>query len=234
MRLIGREEKLLAATADYVAANFSGKKVGLLLSGFASPDKALQDALAAHKITPSPIIDKSGQIPAPLGPPDAIVASPAIANNLIRELASKNDKTKIILPRVILPPEFAGPDQQKNLTIIADPTPAFFTSGNALAERAGFPNGDKSGYTIYAYAAVQLFADLAAKAAKQNVSLSGRNLLQIAKKEATPTAMGPLKFDDRGELDRQKFIIFAAESGGADVCKSKSCPNYKHCLPCSQ
>lgn len=66
------------------------------------------------------------------------------------------------------------------------------------------------GYTLYAYAAVQVFTCGVEKAK----SISGLDIAKVLKSgEACPTAIGPIAFDEKGDVKQQNFVFFEWRDG---------------------
>jgi len=114
--------------------------------------------------------------------------------------------------------------------VISNPAPSYFAGAAAVTRRAGFENPLTSGYAIYAYAAVQVFAQLARETRS---NFSGAALVAAARRQPVATAIGQLPFDERGEIKNWHFAAYA-RSADPDVCKSPKCKDYKQCEPCSK
>jgi branched-chain amino acid transport system substrate-binding protein len=73
-------------------------------------------------------------------------------------------------------------------------------------EAAGY---DPSGYTLYSYAAVQIFAQAAAAA---NAPQPGR-ILAAMKGREFGTGLGPIRFDAKGDREGAAYRVYAWRNG---------------------
>ncbi|MBP0443726.1 branched-chain amino acid ABC transporter substrate-binding protein [Roseomonas sp. SSH11] len=101
-----------------------------------------------------------------------------------------------------------GPAGEGSLfTFEADPrrTPA----GADIARRFEAANFDPSGYTLYSYAAVQIFAQAATSA---NNAQPARILAAMKGREFN-TALGPIRFDAKGDREGAAYRVYAWRDG---------------------
>lgn len=76
---------------------------------------------------------------------------------------------------------------------------------------------EPEGYTLYTYAAVQVFAN-AAKAAK---STKHEDLLKAVKAGSFDTVLGPIKFDAKGDVSNPAYKVYVWKDGKYDYVDGK-------------
>jgi ABC-type branched-subunit amino acid transport system substrate-binding protein len=117
----------------------------------------------------------------------------------------------------------------ENARIIANPGPDFFPSAKDIVARARSKGVSTSGYFLYGYAAVQVFARLAA----ESTNTSGEALGAIARSgKEIPTAMGGVRFDTKGDIVGWRFAVWSKtgqDVAAVDVCKAPDCKEYDQC-----
>jgi branched-chain amino acid transport system substrate-binding protein len=232
LRMIGRDDNLARTSADYVAANFRNKQIGLWSGNQPSTfDSALTNELQSQSIKlkqSESAIGPGNEPPTWISGVDVLLISPTIPSSIDLQLPQRFPSTTFVAPRPILTPDLADTSRPRNLAVISNPAPNYFPGAVEVARRAGYQQPLSSTYAIYAYTAVQVFV---AAARKTNLNFSGTALVTAAKSQPIPTAIGQLQYDDRGEIKNWKFAIYV-ESSDPDVCKSPQCRNYQQCLPC--
>jgi branched-chain amino acid transport system substrate-binding protein len=226
LRIIGRADRLAQFTADYVAMNFRNKKVGIL--AFAN-QTAFNDTLRTSLDRRGVKIDRAETLAPPVttlpawsSNVDVMIASGAVAINPT-EISRSN--LTVVIPTSIISPTIANVQNDKNFVVISNPKPDFFSGATDIVRRAGFLKQDDSGYAIYGYAAVEVFASLA-RLNKDN--FGGTALARIARETKVPTAIGQLTFDQNGDIRGWQFAAYGAASG-PNVCKTPECKDYQQC-----
>ena len=129
----------------------------------------------------------------------------------------------------------AGPDLElarkyESVRIISNPGPQFFPKSREMLEQAKSKGRQPTGYFMYGYVAVQIFASLASSAR----DFSGEALSAAAREKAIPTAAGNLKFDGSGDLIGWRFAVSSGSGNdvnAVDVCKQTDCKDYTQCPP---
>lgn len=90
------------------------------------------------------------------------------------------------------------------------PDPRNNPAADAVVKRFRAEGKEPEGWTIYAYAAVQLFAE----AAKQAKSTDWKDLDPVFRHSNIPTAVGNVSFDDKGERTNFKgFVVYRWHDG---------------------
>lgn len=228
LRMIGRQDHLAEFTANFVQINLKGKKIGAVFpANLPTFNKELQTALKARgiKLARTETYDLNKKtLPKWSHQLDAIIIPGSVAANMKNIFAAK---AQLIIPTTMVSSTLANLLKEKNAVVISNPGPDFFDAGS-IARRAGFEQPNRSGYAIYAYSAIQLFAALARRS---RGDYSGPLLADMARKSATDTAIGKLMFNQRGDIPHWHFAAYGVASG-PNVCKSPQCPQYAQCRPC--
>jgi branched-chain amino acid transport system substrate-binding protein len=240
LRPIGREDRLAAAAAAYLKANFNGKKVGALLSESRFGIGAL--LLAASKVqfplqsveTVKPDSPKPGWV----NSVDALVAAGVAPEFIDRILREQSGLSAVLVTNVVSEQNSTLLAASKRAVAIANPNASFFPGAKPAVESGKKRNLATGGYFIYAYAGIQIFANLANKAG----SVSGDALAALARKEPVPSLLGPLRFDDLGDPIGWQFALFSGgpegsvkplEPSAVDLCKTDQCSQLDYCSkPC--
>jgi branched-chain amino acid transport system substrate-binding protein len=240
LRPIGREDRLATTAAAYLKASFGGKKVGALLSE--APSGIGRSLRAATNVqfplqqieTARPDATEFGWVKNV----DVLVAA-GVAPQLVERIVRQYDGLSVVLvTSVVSEPHYAVLAASKRAAVIANPNASFFTGAKAVVEGAKKQNAAVNGYFIYAYAAVQIFANLANRAGK----VSGDALAQLARGEPVSSVLGSLKFDSSGDPLGWRFALFSdgpegsvkpLELSAVDLCKTDQCSQLDYCnKPC--
>jgi len=240
LRPIGREDRLATTVAAYLKANFSGKKVGAILPeasvGIGASLRAAAKVLfPLQQIeTPKPDSTDFGWVKSV----DVLVAA-GVAPQLVGRIVPQYDGLSVVLVTNVLSEQhYALLAASKRTVAIANPSASLFTGAKVPMENAKKQNMTATGYFIYAYAGVQIFANLANKAG----SVSGDKLVELAHQEPIPSILGSLKFDNSGDLVGWQFALFSngpegivkpLELSAVNLCKTDQCSQLDYCSkPC--
>jgi branched-chain amino acid transport system substrate-binding protein len=109
-------------------------------------------------------------------------------------------------------PAIAGPAADGTLFTFA-PDPRRRPENREIVERFRAGGYDPEGYTLYTYAAFQVFAE-AAEAAK---SVKLGDLEKAMRSRRFATVAGDLEFDAKGDLKHPTFDVYAWQGGKAEV-----------------
>jgi branched-chain amino acid transport system substrate-binding protein len=240
LRPIGRDDRLATAAVAYLKATFDGKKVGALLSE--APFGIGVSIRAATKVQfPLQLIETakpdSGE-PSWIKSVDALVVA-GVAPQLVGRIARENAGVSLVMVTNVLSEQhYTLLAASKRAVAIANPNAKYFTGAKAAVESGRKRNLATDGYFIYAYAGIQIFANLANKVG----SVSGDALAAFARKEPVPSLLGSLKFDDLGDPIGWRFAVFSDGPEGSvkpldlsavDLCKTDQCAQLDYCSkPC--
>jgi len=68
---------------------------------------------------------------------------------------------------------------------------------------------DPEGYTLYTYAAIQVFAEAADKAKSTKLA----DLVKVLHSTTFDTVVGPIKFDDKGDVLNPEYVFYVWKDG---------------------
>jgi branched-chain amino acid transport system substrate-binding protein len=89
------------------------------------------------------------------------------------------------------------------------PDPRDKPEAMALVEKFRAQNYEPEGYTLYTYAAVQVWAE----AAKQANSLETDEIAKKIRGGTFSTVIGPLTFDDKGDVLNPEYVWYVWQDG---------------------
>jgi branched-chain amino acid transport system substrate-binding protein len=240
LRPIGREDRLASTAAGFLKENFGGKKVGALLSDAPAGIGVLLRAATAVQfpLQQVDVVKPDSAEPGWLGGVN-VLATAGVSPPLVERIVHKNSELAVVtVANVMLEPHYAVLAASKHAMAIANPDARFFPDARPVVESAHKRNVATIGYFIYAYAGVQIFANLANKAQ----SVSADALVAVSRKEPIPSALGALRFDDSGDLQSWRFALFSdgpegsvkpIEIAAVDLCKTDKCAELNYCdKPC--
>lgn len=103
----------------------------------------------------------------------------------------------------------AGPGAEGTLMTF-NPDPRKNPNAKAVLAKFKAKNFEPEAYTLYAYAAVQIFAE----AAKQAKSVDGKKLSEVMKQgKPFKTVIGDIAFDKKGDITRPDYIMYVWKKG---------------------
>lgn len=230
LRLMGPEDALARMSVDFLTANFAGKKIAAALSTTASSfNTSLRLAASARGLSFAHVVEINPGGPAAELPKDSDVLflSPGWPEARVRQLVDQTQGPVVVSKTV-----FNEADRElfvrENISVITNPGPSFF------AEAPNSPGGmnarelPQGGYFIYAFSAVETFVSLA----RQARELTGNSLGDLARRQEIPTALGRLRFTEKGDPVGWKFAVWSKSGlsvAAIDVCKKDNCKDYDQC-----
>jgi len=226
-RIMGSDDQQGKVGGDYIADHFQGKKVAVL-DDKSAYGKGLADEiakeLAAKTITPvlresitagekdyTGIISKlktAGVDVLAYGGYHTEVAL------LLRQAEQADLKLTVISGDTMTNSELvtaAGP-AANNVMFTFAPDPRKNADSAAVVKEFRDAGVEPEGYVLYAYAAMQLFADAANKAG----SVKYADLRKAMASNTFNTVVGPLSFDDKGNLKSPGFVMYKWQDGKYD------------------
>jgi branched-chain amino acid transport system substrate-binding protein len=87
----------------------------------------------------------------------------------------------------------------------------------AVAAKFKAQGYEPEGYTLYTYAAVQIFAQAATKAK----STKEADVLKVLKADSFDTVLGPVKFDAKGDVSNPAYKVYVWKDGQYDYVDGK-------------
>jgi branched-chain amino acid transport system substrate-binding protein len=221
LRLAGRDDELGPAAGTYIAKNFGGKKVAILddhSSYGLSFAVTTREALKESGVTPdlSEVYVPGGKdysrLVSKLKDADigvvVIGGYPAEAGQIVREVRKQGLAAQIVGPDSLQDPiywQIAGRAAEGTLVaFIADPVRSPAAAGVVREYRRRGQDG--GGYILYAYAAVQVWAEAAEKAGSPDFDAVVKELAN----GSFPSVLGDVSFDSRGDVRTPSFYVMYA------------------------
>ena len=90
------------------------------------------------------------------------------------------------------------------------PDPRKKASAAAIVEKFKAKNIDPEGYTLYSYAAFQVWAQAAAKAG----TTDGKKVAAAIKGGKWDTVLGPITYDKKGDITVVDYVVYQWDKGG--------------------
>jgi branched-chain amino acid transport system substrate-binding protein len=224
-RLVGRDDQQGLVAADYIAKNFRGKNVAILHDK-TSYGKGLADQ-TKRTLNAAGVVEKQfdaiNKGDKDFSPIVARFKRDAIdvvflgsyhqeAGLLLRQMRDVGLRTVLITGDAIADREFfsiTGPAGEGTLFTFG-PDPRKKPTARAAVQAFQSRGIDPEGYTLYAYAAVQVWAQAVAKAG----SIDARRVADTLKAGSWNTVLGRLSFDGKGDIRHLDYVIYRWDAKG--------------------
>src|SRR6266567_1525842 len=224
-RVCGRDDQQGLVAADYIAKNYKGKNVAILNDkttygkGLADETKkALNKAGLTEKMFES--YNKGDK------DFNAIVSRLKRDNIdlvyvggyhqesglLVRQMRDQGLKTVLMAGDALADKEFAsitGPAGEGTLFTFG-PDPRNKPTAKAIVERFKAKNIDPEGYTLYTYAAMQVWSQAVAKAG----TTDPKKVMDTIKGGAWDTVIGKMEFDAKGDIKQIDYVVYKWDAKG--------------------
>ena len=224
-RVCGRDDQQGGVAGQYIAKNYKGKNVAILNDkttygkGLADETKkALNKAGVTEKMFESYTKgDKDF---------NAIVSRLKAENIdlvyvggyhqeaglIVRQMRAQGLKTVLMAGDALADKEFAsitGPDGEGTLFTFG-PDPRNKPTAKAIVEKFKAKNVDPEGYTLYTYAAMQVWSKAAAKAG----TTDPKKVMETIKAGEWDTVIGKLSFDAKGDIKVIDYVVYKWDAKG--------------------
>jgi len=224
-RVCGRDDQQGGVAGQYIAKNYKGKNVAILNDkttygkGLADETKkALNKAGVTEKMFESYTKgDKDF---------NAIVSRLKAENIdlvyvggyhqeaglIVRQMRAQGLKTVLMAGDALADKEFAsitGPDGEGTLFTFG-PDPRNKPTAKSIVEKFKAKNIDPEGYTLYTYAALQVWTQAAAKAG----TTDPKKVMETIKGGAWDTVIGKLEFDAKGDIKTIDYVVYKWDAKG--------------------
>src|SRR4051812_25506347 len=224
-RVCGRDDQQGLVAADYIAKNYKGKNVAIL-NDKTTYGKGLADETkkALNKQGFSEKMFESYN----KGDKDftAIVSRMKRDNIdlvyvggyhqesglLVRQMRDQGLKTVLMAGDALADKEFAsitGPAGDGTLFTFG-PDPRNKPTAKEIVERFKAKNIDPEGYTLYTYAAMQVWSQAATKVG----STEPKKVMDTIKANAWDTVIGKLEFDAKGDIKQIDYVVYKWDAKG--------------------
>src|SRR5215813_12466808 len=224
-RVCGRDDQQGTIAGDYIAKNFKGKNIAILNDkttygkGLADETKkALNKAGTTEKMFES--YNKGDK------DFNAIVSRLKRENIdlvyvggyhqesglIVRQMRAQGLKTVLMAGDALADKEFAsitGPDAEGTLFTFG-PDPRNKPTAKAIVEKFKAKNIDPEGYTLYTYAALQVWSKAAAKAN----TTDPKKVMETIKAGEWDTVIGKLSFDAKGDIKVIDYVVYKWDAKG--------------------
>jgi branched-chain amino acid transport system substrate-binding protein len=224
-RVCGRDDKQGSVAGDYIAKNFKGKSIAVIHDkttygkGLADETKkALNKAGIKEKLYEA--YNKGDK------DFNALVSKLKVNNVdlvyvggyhqeaglILRQMRAQGMKTILMAGDALADKEFAsitGPDAEGVLFTFG-PDPRKKPTAAAIVAKFKEKNVDPEGYTLYTYAAFQVWSQAAAKAK----STDGKKVAAALKTGSYDTVLGKLSFDKKGDITILDYVVYKWDRSG--------------------
>ena len=131
---------------------------------------------------------------------------------LVRQMRDQGLKTVLMAGDALADKEFAsitGPAGEGTLFTFG-PDPRNKPTAKAIVERFKAKNIDPEGYTLYTYAALQVWTQAVAKVG----STDPKKVMEAIKAGAWDTVIGKLEFDAKGDIKQIDYVVYKWDAKG--------------------
>src|SRR5580692_2276419 len=224
-RVCGRDDQQGLVAAAYIAKNFKGKNIAILDDkttygkGLADETKkALNKAGIKEKLSES--YNKGDK------DFNAIVSRLKLekidlvyvggyhqeAGLILRQMRDQGLKTVLMSGDALVDKEYAsitGPAGEGTLFTFG-PDPRNKPTAKAIVDKFKAQNIDPEGYTLYTYAAIQVWSQAAAKAG----TIDPKKVMATIKANAWNTVIGKLEYDAKGDIKQLDYVVYKWDDKG--------------------
>jgi len=224
-RVCGRDDQQGAIAGDYIAKNFKGKNIAVIHDkttygkGLADETKkALNRASVKEKLYEAynkgdkdftALVSKLK-----LNQIDLVYVGGyhQEAGLILRQMRDQGLKTILMAGDALADKEFAsitGPAAEGVLFTFG-PDPRNKPTAKAIVEKFKAKNIDPEGYTLYTYAAFQVWA----AAAKKANSTDGKKVAAAIKSGSWDTVLGKISYNAKGDITILDYVVYKWDSKG--------------------
>src|ERR1700683_2650420 len=224
-RVCGRDDQQGLVAAEFIAKNYKGKNIAILNDkttygkGLADETKkALNKAGVTEKLYES--YNKGDK------DFNAIVSRLKLENIdlvyvggyhqesglIVRQMRDQGLQTVLMAGDALADKEFAsitGPAAEGTLFTFG-PDPRNKPTAKAIVEKFKANNIDPEGYTLYTYAAMQVWSQAAAKAG----TTDPKKVMDAIKAGAWDTVIGKIEIDAKGDIKQDSYVVWRWDAKG--------------------
>src|ERR1700755_1593980 len=131
---------------------------------------------------------------------------------IVRQMRDQGMKTILMAGDSLADKEFAsitGPAGEGTLFTFG-PDPRKKPTAQAIVDKFAARNVDPEGYTLYTYAAMQVWSQAAAKAK----TTDPKKVMETIKAGAWDTVLGKMEFDAKGDIKQIDFVVYKWDDKG--------------------
>jgi branched-chain amino acid transport system substrate-binding protein len=224
-RVCGRDDQQGAVAADFIAKNYKGKNIAILNDkttygkGLADETKkALNKAGVTEKLYESynkgdkdfnAIVSRLKKENIDLV---YVGGYHQEAGLILRQMRDQGMKTVLMSGDALADKEYAsitGPAGEGTLFTFG-PDPRKKATAKAIVEKFKAKNIDPEGYTLYTYAAFQVWS----QAAKKANTTDPKKVMDAIKAGSWDTVIGKLEFDAKGDIKQIDYVVYKWDDKG--------------------
>ena len=224
-RVCGRDDQQGAVAGEYIAKNYKGKNIAILDDkttygkGLADETKkALNKAGVTEKMYESynkgdkdfnAIVSRLKRDNIDLV---YVGGYHQEAGLILRQMRDQGLKTVLMAGDALADKEFAsitGPAGEGTLFTFG-PDPRNKPTAKAVVEKFKAKNIDPEGYTLYTYAAMQVWSDAAKKAG----TIDPKKVMDTIKAGSWDTVIGTLQYDAKGDIKQIDYVVYKWDASG--------------------
>jgi branched-chain amino acid transport system substrate-binding protein len=225
-RVCGRDDQQGKVAGDYIAAHYKGKNIAILNDkttygkGIADETKkALNKAGVTEKLFEAynkgdkdfnAIVSRLKQQNIDLVYVGGYLQEIGL---ILRQMRDQGLKTVLMAGDSLADKEYGsitGPAGEGTLFTFG-PDPRNKPTAKAIVEKFKAKNIDAEGYTIYTYAAMQVWSQAAAKAK----TTDAKKVMETIKAGTWDTVLGPMQFDAKGDIKQIDYVVYKWDAKGA-------------------
>jgi branched-chain amino acid transport system substrate-binding protein len=224
-RVCGRDDQQGAVAAAYIAKKFKGKNIAILTDkttygqGLADETKkALNAAGVTEKLYESynkgdkdfnAIVSRLKRENIDLV---YVGGYPAEIGLILRQMRDQGLKTIMMAGDALADKEYAsitGPGGEGTIFTFG-PDPRKKPSAAAAVAEFKAKNIDPDGYTLYTYAAIQVWS----QAAKKAGTTDARKVMDTVKAGSWDTVLGKINYDSKGDIKQLDYVVYKWDASG--------------------
>src|SRR5438309_2049769 len=224
-RVCGRDDQQGLVAAQFIAKNYKGKNIAIL-NDKTTYGKGLADE-TKKALNKAGITEKMYESYNKGDKDFAAIVSRMKRDNidlvyvggyhqesglLVRQMRDQGLKTVLMAGDALADKEFAsitGPAGDGTLFTFG-PDPRNKPTAKAIVERFKAKNIDPEGYTLYTYAAMQVWTQAVAKAG----TTEPKKVMDTIKGGAWDTVIGKLEFDAKGDIKQIDYVVYKWDAKG--------------------
>jgi branched-chain amino acid transport system substrate-binding protein len=223
-RVCGRDDQQGKFAGGYVAEHFGNKKIAILHDrsaygkGLADETKKALNELGVPEALYEPYTPGESDYSALVTKLNAekievvyIGGYHKEAGLITRQLREQGSTAQLISGDALNSAEFWSitGDAGEGFMFTFGPDPRLLPSAASVVDEFKKANVDPEGYTLYTYAAIEVFK----AAAEQTGSLDLKKMIETLRANEYKTVLGPRSFDAKGDIKQSDYVMYAWSKG---------------------
>jgi branched-chain amino acid transport system substrate-binding protein len=225
-RVYGRDDQQGAVAGDYIAKTFKGKNIAIL-NDKTTYGKGLADE-TKKALNKAGITEKLYESYAKGDKDFNAIVSRLKAENIdlvyiggyrleagliLRQMRDQGMKTILMAGDALAAQEFAsiaGAGAAAGTLFTFGPDPRKRPTAAAIVEKFKAENIDPEGFTLYTYAAIQVWSEAATKAG----TTDAKKVMETIKAGSWDTVIGKMEYDAKGDIKHADFVVYKWDDKG--------------------